>query len=658
MKKTLLLLLALMQVSVATVYAQKMPVFKMAPKGIIERQDAGQLVLPGKKTLKTADAATRIDLESDERVLGYYTGDDYSSKNSAIGISSNYYIAAADFSQQMIGRMVGGQITMVRFAINGSIGASNVYIYEIDKNGDFKEACDPISLASTHDGWNEVELPTPVTIKDGFDYIIGYEVKNCARLYPMLTDSEVNPGGGKAGGLIMYGNLGQLGEAWYTLGTGYGNLCIQAVVKGGVFTENDISISDLTTNTYIKSGSDFTFTFKIGNVGSNEVTSYSLKLFIDDTELCTMDTPTPVTSDKQTFSVIAELPAGLSVGNHTLKLAVDKVNGVVPSNEYGDKEVEASFTAYENAMTRKYNLVEQFTSQYCTFCPLGYAILNSLEAKRSDIAWASLHGSGMGNDEYNFAGIDYIDAFVGGGGYPAAAFNRFYIDDININSASRIALSLGYDEEYADQAADAFSQIIDMSNEAIPAFASIDLITGYDAASRKLSVKVKSEAAEGFEQLVGDVAITVYLLEDGLVSKQLDGGTWNLKFTHNHVVRDILTSYFGDAVTWTDGKAEMDFSTELDSDWDPEKMEVVAFIGRPIILNGNTFETSLNDAFVLNTNKVSLGGTTGIESVGMDNADVKEVARYTLDGVRINAPQKGVNIVKMSDGKVYKVIVK
>ena len=87
-------------------------------------------------------------------------------------------------------------------------------------------------------------------------------------------------------------------------------------------------------------------------------------------------------------------------------------------------------------------------------------------------------------------------------------------------------------------------------------------------------------------------------------------------------------------------------------------MEVVAFIGRPIILNGSTFETTFDDAFVLNTNKVGLGGTTGIEGVDMDEADVKEVARYTIDGVRISAPQKGVNIVKMSNGKVYKVLVK
>ena len=656
MKKTLLLMLALVQVS-AAVYAQNKPVYKMAPKSIIERQDAGQLVLPGKKTLKVADAPTRINLESDERILGYYTSDEYSSQNCAYGVGADYYIAGCEFTDEQIGRMVGGQITKVRFAINGSIGASNVYIYSVDRSGVIVDSFDPVSVASTSDGWNEVELPTPVTIKDDMDYLIGYEVKNCARLYPMLTDAEVNPGGAKDGGLLLYGDLGQ-GEGWYSLGTGYGNLCIQAVVKGGTFIENDVTISDLTTNTFLKSGDEFTSTFRICNSGSNDVTSYTLKMFVDDAELGTLDTPIPVSSVKESVLLTAELPKNLSIGKHTLKLVVDKVNGVDPSSEFGDNVTETEFTAYENAMTRTYNLVEQFTSQYCTYCPLGYNVLNALAEKRSDIAWVSLHGSGMGNDDYCFAEVDYIDYFVGGGSYPSGAFNRYYVNDNSVNAYSTLALSLGYPAEYADQAAEMFSQVIDMSNEAIPAFASIDLTTSYDASTRKLDVKVTSEAAEGFDKLVGDAAITVYLLEDGLVSKQLNSGVWDYNYTHNHVLRDILTSYFGDAVTWSDGKAEMDFSTVLDSDWNAENMQVGAFIGRPIVMNSMTPVTSLDDAYVLNTNKVALGETTGIESVGMDEADVKEVARYTIDGVRISAPQKGVNIVKMSNGKVYKVLVK
>lgn len=47
-------------------------------------------------------------------------------------------------------------------------------------------------------------------------------------------------------------------------------------------------------------------------------------------------------------------------------------------------------------------------------------------------------------------------------------------------------------------------------------------------------------------------------------------------------------------------------------------------------------------------------GITGTQT----SADVREVARFTIDGKRISQPQRGINIVKYSDGTVKKVIVK
>ena len=47
---------------------------------------------------------------------------------------------------------------------------------------------------------------------------------------------------------------------------------------------------------------------------------------------------------------------------------------------------------------------------------------------------------------------------------------------------------------------------------------------------------------------------------------------------------------------------------------------------------------------------------TAIQSVG--NTNTAEAARYTLDGRQISAPQHGINIVKMNDGSVRKVMVK
>ena len=48
---------------------------------------------------------------------------------------------------------------------------------------------------------------------------------------------------------------------------------------------------------------------------------------------------------------------------------------------------------------------------------------------------------------------------------------------------------------------------------------------------------------------------------------------------------------------------------------------------------------------------------TGIEGIRDNgNSDAHEVARYNLNGVRMAAPAKGMQIVKMSDGRVVKLM--
>ena len=46
--------------------------------------------------------------------------------------------------------------------------------------------------------------------------------------------------------------------------------------------------------------------------------------------------------------------------------------------------------------------------------------------------------------------------------------------------------------------------------------------------------------------------------------------------------------------------------------------------------------------------------STGIN--GISNANATVVARYAADGTRLSAPQKGLNIVKLSNGKTVKYI--
>ncbi|MCD8303864.1 MAG: hypothetical protein LUC86_03415 [Prevotellaceae bacterium] len=56
----------------------------------------------------------------------------------------------------------------------------------------------------------------------------------------------------------------------------------------------------------------------------------------------------------------------------------------------------------------------------------------------------------------------------------------------------------------------------------------------------------------------------------------------------------------------------------------------------------------------LNIEEEDLTGVNAASATG----DGQEVSRYTLDGKRVNTPQKGVNIIRLSDGTVRKVFVK
>ena len=47
---------------------------------------------------------------------------------------------------------------------------------------------------------------------------------------------------------------------------------------------------------------------------------------------------------------------------------------------------------------------------------------------------------------------------------------------------------------------------------------------------------------------------------------------------------------------------------------------------------------------------------TSVATVGSDNA--REVARYSIDGKRVDATHRGVTIIKMSDGTARKILVK
>lgn len=69
-----------------------------------------------------------------------------------------------------------------------------------------------------------------------------------------------------------------------------------------------------------------------------------------------------------------------------------------------------------------------------------------------------------------------------------------------------------------------------------------------------------------------------------------------------------------------------------------------------------TIKVNSNGKLAETTFVVTVTPATGINGISADGT--VEVARFSADGKRISAPQKGINIIRMSDGSTRKVVVK
>ena len=159
------------------------------------------------------------------------------------------------------------------------------------------------------------------------------------------------------------------------------------------------------------------------------------------------------------------------------------------------------------------------------------------------------------------------------------------------------------------------------------------------------NVTVNGECNESYD--TESSLLTLYLTEDNIKAKSQSGAKGT--YYHNHVIR-YANSSWGEQVEWNNQKFTKTFSIPLTSTWAKDKMKVVAFLNKHN-------KKSYKDCKIANSNGRDLEMSSGINGV-VNGKQLTEVARYTIDGVKLTAPQQGLNIVKMSDGSTIKVMVK
>ncbi|MCD8291835.1 MAG: Omp28-related outer membrane protein [Prevotella sp.] len=629
---------------------------------------------------KVRSTPNRIALDSDEHLIGFYTTDDLpdlSSGEGYIGMYSNpgQLKAGVIFENEVLTKRVGGQITKVRFALAAPVKVANVEVRTCTPNyyiSDEPVSSVDLSSTSTNIGWNEVTLTTPVTVEEGMYYLVSFEYTqtddpNVPAAWPLVTDMELKTDITPQYGFLLYGYWPDYGVTdWFTMGNDYGNLCIQAVVKGGSMVDNDIALKNLTLDKYASKGDELAYSFNIKSDGNAIPSSYVLNITVDGEVVKTLDTPIALTSGNQKISGTLTLPTDISMGSHKFAVKVATINGNVPTQNTDDDTLEATFTIYEGSATRQMHLVENYTSVKCTYCPLGHDLLEKLqELYPGKYAWVAIHGAGMGSDPFYLSdgSTDFIENFSmpTGSAYPSAGFDRYILDDPDLNSYGTIGIGLGYSSFYQETAAKMIDAAVTDAYSKIPAFVNVDIATNYNEATKTLDIRVLGDGVSGANQLLDGNRLTVYLTEDGLVSTQLNNGKYDNDFVHNNVLRKIINEYpWGDNINWiSDSSYENDFTVKLDNSWNAANMHVVAFISGSYAVwkDGDWYYANYGDAYVNNANMVKVGNSTGI-SKAISDTNVTEISRYTTDGRRISTPVKGLNIIKMSDGTARKVMVK
>ena len=656
---------------------------------------------PQKVENPTRKVATRAgsDIADNQRYINYSYDESYvwpatfpADTQGAISLGTLFYSDAFK-------NFEGCKIVGARFYVNIPIGASKVGICHVKIENNTPYVGDILAskeVPSTVAHWNYVWFDEPYKIDTkNFDGLLPYYDFTPSNMsadagYPIASS------GTYAGtcGALAYGDVDgkhdQSSWAWQPiyLGTDGSNLMIQLIIEkeDGNFILHDLVLDKIAMSPFVKNNTKTGLAFTCHNDGRDNITNVKFGIEVDGEKMGTFtyDKTTAGDAFKEiTNADYSNIPVGLpvdkdwAIGEHEVTVYPVLVEGKEPAGDLTNDKLTTKFKVYKENFDRTKNLVEFYACQLSKYTYFADQVLTKTANAREedDLAIVSIHGEGQQVNENG--SVEKLEdvftvpeanklAYYSTPSDGSGAFNRYFYDNDVINAEKALTVNMAaQDASDQDNVVSMLNTIINESTTFYPSFSTVGIESKLDDATGKLTIKVMGKLINDYQKLIGDDArLTVYLTEDKVIGKQNTGGSIaKPRFTHNHVLRKIVTGTLGDALQTNGNSYENDYEIELDDAWKSKNMHIIAFVSRPMKETEKDGKTALasamNDLWVDNTNMVAVGESdlTGISNVINWN-EVKEVGRYTIDGQKLNAPMKGINLVKLSNGKTIKVIVK
>ena len=656
---------------------------------------------PQKVENSTRKVATRAgsDIADNQRYINYSYDESYvwpatfpADTQGAISLGTLFYSDAFT-------KFEGCKIVGARFYVNIPIGASKVGICHVKIENNTPYVGDILAskeVPSTVAHWNYVWFDEPYKIDTkNFDGLLPYYDFTPSNMsadagYPIASS------GTYAGtcGALAYGDVDgkhdQSSWAWQPiyLGTDGSNLMIKLIIEkeDGNFIIHDLVMDKIAMSPFVKNDTKTGLAFTCHNDGRDNITNVKFGIEVDGVKLGTFTYNKDNLGEnfkEITNADYSNIPVGLpidkdwSIGEHEVTVYPVLVEGKEPAGDLTNDKLTTKFKVYKENFDRTKNLVEFYACQMSKYTYFADQVLNKTAKAREDddLAIVSIHGkSQQTNKDGSVETLEDVFtvqeanklAYYSTPSDGSGAFNRYFYDNDVINYEKALTVNMAaQDASDQDNVVSMLNTIINESATYYPSFSTVGIDSKLDDATGKLTIKVMGKLINGYQKLIGDDArLTVYLTEDGVIGKQNTGGSIaKPRATHNYVLRKIVTGTLGDALQTNGNSYENDYEIELDDAWKSKNMHIIAFVSRPMKETEKDGKTALasamNDLWVDNTNMVAVGESdlTGISNVINWN-EVKEVGRYTIDGQKLNAPMKGINLVKLSNGKTIKVIVK
>ena len=656
MKKILLFVaVAFMSLNVS---AQVISQVKKAPVGVLQQKAAQSF------KDKKQNAPRKIEVGANQALMGGYTSNSLAAADDGIGLPNfpGTLRAAIFLPADYLKTYNGTKFVAIRFGLCQPIGASRVFVVLINEGGGIGEEIVSQNVASATTGWTDVVLDNqPVLNTEGLDGILmgfDYTQLDDTQAYESYPLSLVSEGTNRYPTYI-YGNLGQ-GEGWYDVqAEDYGNLSVQAVMEGD-FPENAVTPLNFGEHVALINGSVDVEIPLFNNGKSISSIDYIITTDGVDGEEQHYDFATPFNVLNAATSITLSFAAASEPIAQEKKLKVTKVNGV--ENGMNADPAEGKLLTVSQIPNRKI-VMEEYTGTWCQWCPRGMVAMDELPNRYPDnFIGIAVHWPASGTSE-PMQVADYSDLISTVGGFPAAYVNRYRATDAycgdNINGKFNIPEVI--DEELAK-----------------PVEGRIDVI-GVWANEEKTEINVRSESKFFLNRDDAPYSVIYVLTEDGLTGggsawaqsnayydykgsdyfhdvegmlKFINGGKRVAGLEYNHVLiaaQNALNGVSGSITSPIVKDAVQSHETTFSLVGNkvmqnPDNIKVIA-----LLYNSSRGEIINADAKHIVTSETSI--------TDINKGDAHEVARYSLDGRQLNAPQKGVNIVRLSNGKTVKVVV-